>query len=80
MSETSKSTSETTILGIDPAADPDRAASFIAEIVGPSGRVHYRRSPDDPLVADAGTVPGYSVRFVSAETMEGPKEASDDAE
>jgi DNA-directed RNA polymerase subunit M/transcription elongation factor TFIIS len=43
---------------------------MIAEIVGPSGRVHYRRPPGDPLVAEAEATPGYSVRFVETETVE----------
>lgn len=37
---------------------------MIAEIVGPSGRVHYRRPPDDPLVEEAKRTPGYSVRLL----------------
>lgn len=39
---------------------------MIAEIIGPSGRVHYRRPPDDPMVEEARRTPGYSVRMVPA--------------
>lgn len=46
---------------------------MIAEILGPSGRVHYRRAPDDPLVEEARNTPGYSVRVVEQETKEMPK-------
>ncbi|WP_341893792.1 hypothetical protein [Ferrovibrio terrae] len=42
--------------------------SKIAEIVGPSGRTHYRRPPGDPLVAEAERTNGYSVRYVDQET------------
>lgn len=45
---------------------------MIAEIIGPSGRVHYRRPVDDPLVEEARKTPGYSVRFVKIETVEHP--------
>lgn len=44
--------------------------ALIAEIVGPSGRVHYRRPPDDPLVEQARHTPGYTVRLVEKETIE----------
>lgn len=47
---------------------------MIAEIIGPSGRVHYRRPPDDPLVDEARRTPGYSVRLVERETIERPRE------
>lgn len=40
------------------------ANDTIAEIIGPSGRVHYRRPVDDPLVEEAKKTPGYSVRLV----------------
>lgn len=43
---------------------------MIAEIVGPSGRVHYRRPPGDPLIAESERTPGYSVRMVERETVE----------
>jgi hypothetical protein len=43
---------------------------MMAEILGPSGRVHYRRPPDDPLVQEALRTPGYSVRLVESETQE----------
>lgn len=43
---------------------------MIAEIIGPSGRIHYRRPPDDPLVDEARATPGYSVRLVEVETVE----------
>lgn len=46
---------------------------LIAEIVGPTGRVHYRRSPDDPLVDEARRTPGYSIRLVECETREEPR-------
>ena len=36
----------------------------IAEIIGPSGLVHYRRPPNDPMVQEARETPGYSVRLV----------------
>jgi hypothetical protein len=42
----------------------------IAEIVGPDGRTHYRRPPNDPLVAEAQRTQGYSVRFVDKETQD----------
>jgi len=38
----------------------------LAEIIGPSGRVHYRRPIDHKMVAEAKTTPGYSVRIVDA--------------
>lgn len=38
---------------------------MIAEIIGPSGRVHYRRQQNDPLVEEARRTPGYSVRMVA---------------
>lgn len=37
---------------------------MIAEIVGPSGQVHYRRPLGDKLIAEAEATPGYSVRIV----------------
>lgn len=37
---------------------------MIAEIIGPSGRVHYRRPSGDPLVQEARQTLGYSVRIV----------------
>ncbi len=43
---------------------------MIAEIIGPSGRVHYRRPAGDPLIAEALRTPGYSVRYVEKETVE----------
>lgn len=43
---------------------------MIAEILGPDGRVHYRRPPDDPMVEEAKRLGGYSVRLVEAETVE----------
>jgi hypothetical protein len=43
---------------------------MIAEIVGPDGRVHYRRPPDDPMVEQAKRLAGYSVRLVESETPE----------
>lgn len=43
---------------------------MIAEIVGPSGRVHYRRPVDDPLVIEALRTPGYTVRLAESETQE----------
>ena len=58
---------------------------MIAEIVGPSGRVHYRRPTGDPLVSEALRTPGYSVRYVESETVEPPyvpnteQEANEDA-
>jgi hypothetical protein len=45
----------------------------IAEILGPDGRIHYRRPPDDPLVDEARATPGYSVRMVETETVESPR-------
>ncbi len=47
---------------------------MIAEIIGPSGRIHYRRPPGDPLVEEARNTPGYSVRLVERETIEPPCE------
>ena len=46
---------------------------MIAEIIGPSGRIHYRRSPNDPLVEEAKRTPGYWVRVVEQETVEPPR-------
>lgn len=46
---------------------------MIAEIVGPSGRVHYRRPPDDPLVEEARNTPGYSVRLVDEGKADGDR-------
>lgn len=46
---------------------------MIAEILGPSGRVHYRRPPGDPMVEEARNTPGYSVRMVENETREAPE-------
>lgn len=37
---------------------------MIAEIIGPNGRIHYRRPENDPLVTEARNTPGYSVRMV----------------
>lgn len=51
---------------------------LIAEIVGPSGRVHCRRPPDDPLVEQARSTPGYTVRLVERETIETPEYQIDD--
>lgn len=48
-------------------------AGVIAEIIGPSGRAHYRRPVDDALVEEARRTPGYSVRIVEVETIEPPK-------
>jgi hypothetical protein len=48
----------------------------IAEIIGPSGRVHYRRPIGHPLIAEALKTPGYSVRYVERETVE-PVKARD---
>lgn len=39
---------------------------MIAEILGPSGKVHYRRPVGDPMIAEAERTPGYSVRIVPA--------------
>lgn len=36
----------------------------LAEIIGPSGRVHYRRPLGDPLIDEAKQTLGYSVRIV----------------
>ena len=47
--------------------------SRIAEIIGPSGAVHYRRPPNDPLVTEARATLGYSVRIVNL----GPSEIDD---
>lgn len=52
------------------AHDDAVKAGKLAEIVGPSGRVHYRRPADDPLVLEAYDAPGYSVRYVDTETVE----------
>lgn len=49
----------------------------LAEIVGPSGRVHYRRPRGDALIEQAERTPGYSVRFVWAETIERQMEQGD---
>lgn len=46
---------------------------MIAEIIGPDGRVHYRRPYGDPMVDEALKTPGYSVRIVDVETVEPPK-------
>lgn len=48
---------------------------LIAEIVGPSGRVHYRRPVGDSLIGEALRTPGYRVRYVTSETVE-PERAS----
>lgn len=45
---------------------------MIAEIIGPNGRIHYRRPPNDPLCDEARNTPGYSVRVVERETIEVP--------
>ena len=47
---------------------------MIAEILGPSGRIHYRRPPDHPLCDEARQAPGYTVRLVETETVESPCE------
>ncbi len=60
---------------------------MIAEIIGPDGRIHYRRPATDPAVDEARRTPGYSVRMVDSETIEPPRweigkngwDASDDA-
>ena len=38
---------------------------MIAEILGPDGKVHYRRPENDPMVEEARRTPGYSVRLVA---------------
>jgi hypothetical protein len=43
---------------------------MIAEIYGPSGRIHYRRPPGDALVDEALRTPGYAVAYVEIETRE----------
>ncbi len=43
---------------------------MIAEILGPSGRVHYRRPFGDPLIKEAAKTKGYVVRYVERETVE----------
>ena len=45
---------------------------MIAEIVGPDGRVHYRRPADDAMIDEARQTAGYSVRFVENETLDPP--------
>lgn len=45
---------------------------MIAEFLGSSGRVHYRRPPGDPLIEEARNTPGYSVRMVEEATKETP--------
>lgn len=45
---------------------------MIAEIYGPTGRIHYRRPVGDPLIAEALQTPGYSVNYVTIETREQP--------
>ena len=50
----------------------------IAEIIGPSGRVHYRRPAGDPLIVEAEQTLGYRVRFVWAETVEPRSDVSGD--
>jgi len=47
-----------------------KETKMIAEIVGPDGKVHYRRSADDKLVEEARKTPGYSVRFIREEDCE----------
>jgi hypothetical protein len=42
----------------------------MAEIVGPDGRVRYRRPIDHIDVTEALVTPGYSVRLVEADTHE----------
>lgn len=42
---------------------------MIAEIIGPSGKVHYRRPVDDPLIEEAKRTPGYTVRFVPEKSV-----------
>lgn len=55
-------------------SDQSKTTPLIAEIVGPSGRVHYRRPAGDPLVDEAQRTPGYTVRLVERETVEPPRE------
>ena len=45
---------------------------MLAEIYGPSGRIHYRCPVGDPLVSEAMTTPGYAVVYVERETVEKP--------
>jgi hypothetical protein len=51
----------------------------LAEIIGPDGRVHYRRPEGDPLITQAYNTPGYSVRFVEA-MAGGPQTAQEIAD
>jgi hypothetical protein len=46
------------------------AVNMIAEIVGPTGRVHYRRPIGDKLIAEAEGTPGYSVRIVREDSYD----------
>lgn len=47
---------------------------MIAEIIGPSGKVHYRRPENDPLVDEARKTPGYSVRLVETREEKNDRE------
>jgi hypothetical protein len=43
---------------------------MIAEIYGPTGRIHYRRPVGDPLIDEALATQGYAVVYVERETIE----------
>src|SRR5690348_11217643 len=40
-----------------------------AQIIGPDGKVHYRRPEGDPMCDEATRTPGYSVRLIDAEDV-----------
>lgn len=37
---------------------------IVVEIIGPSGEVHYRRPPGDPLIEEARGRPGYAIKEI----------------
>ncbi len=61
-------------LDMDPQAFGDPAEfggrTFVAEIVGPDGKVHYRRPPGHADVTEAMQTQGYTVRMVGKSDAE----------
>lgn len=60
--------------GMDPNAFGDPAdfgsGAFVVEIIGPDGKVHYRRPPCHADVTEAMRTPGYAVRVVAKRDAE----------
>jgi hypothetical protein len=55
--------------------DADDSSVTVALIYGPDGRLHYRRPPEHPDVAEARDTPGYRVEVVTVEPIPDTPEA-----